>query len=102
MSETILGRIYWRLYMWKLKLILASSERKTKHLRRRYCRYGIHKIRNESLSIWDLKTRKQTVRYLHCQYCHYKFFASQSQKDKYEKISGNYIFNRKTEIYKNS
>ena len=81
-----LEEIKWKFKWWKLKLTCASFDRKTKHLRRKYCRYGIHKIHSGSLTVQQSGKRKIHIRYLRCVFCKWLFFAKKSDKDRYNLI----------------
>lgn len=81
-----LEEIKWKFKWWKLRVTCASFDRKTKHLRKKYCRYGIHKIRSASITVHQSGKRKIHIRYLRCVFCGWLFFAKKSDKEKYNAL----------------
>jgi len=81
---SFLQDLKWELYMLKLNFIVASIDRKNRHLRRRYCRHGIHKIKIGHISRIS-STEERTLHYIYCDFCNYKFFATESDKEWYSK-----------------
>ena len=78
-------KLKWDFNMWRLKRLSVKAERKFKQLRKKYCRKGIHKLKQGSCSLSDGK-KTIKVDYLKCQYCNWKFFANKKERDLYNKI----------------
>lgn len=79
--------IRWRIGLWRILLSTSKYEHRIKHMRRKYCRFGFHKIKNSSRSYYssegDINLK---INFLRCQFCNYFFFASKEDKDTYKKI----------------
>lgn len=58
-----------------------------KHLRKRYCRYGIHKLVQRHIEVGGTNQRKKHVYYLGCRFCNYVFFAKPADKKRYQMIA---------------
>ena len=84
-KTTLWQDIKWKLFMLKLDLSMASMERKNRHLRRRYCRHGIHKITHGHVEHWGSDTTHRRVDFLKCAFCNYMFFATKEDKAWYQK-----------------
>lgn len=82
--QSFIEELKWNPYMLKLILLMASLERKKAHLRKKYCRYGFHKLKQGSTTK-DTHGRITTVHYLYCAICDYKFFATKRDKEWYIK-----------------
>ena len=75
----------WKWYMFKIRFDLMSEYKKQKYMKKNYCRYGIHKIYNHSISFGSGGKRMTHIRFIKCRWCNYIFFANKSDKNKYEK-----------------
>ena len=78
-------RLGWKFYLWKLQLYCAKLDRQTKKARKKYCRYGYHKLRSCGISFGGTGQRMKHIRFLKCLHCNYKFFAKKSDKERYMK-----------------
>ena len=86
MTLNIIEDLKWKLLMLKFKLLMASDERKKEHLRRKYCRFGIHKlVQRRVMKSTSLSKRMKTVYYLGCDFCGFKFFTTKQDKEWYHK-----------------
>jgi len=87
-KQTLIQRIGWKFYMWKLEFFCRHLERKHKAARRKYCRKGYHKLTKCSYSVKEHKKRTIKIDYLKCLHCNYHFFTSVKQKEMYMKLEG--------------
>jgi len=76
----------WKFVWWKLNLSKSTNDLKLKHLRRKYCRYGFHKLSAGSTTYKYHSQNEIHIKYLTCKFCKWKFFANQEENDKFEKI----------------
>lgn len=85
-EQNFLERIKWKLWYWRFMLTKRNHDLLLKHLRKRYCRYGIHKIVQRHIEVSGTNQRKKHVYYLACKFCNYLFFAKPADKKRYEKL----------------
>jgi len=86
---SIIEDIKWKLYMWKLRLTLAKMDLVQAHYRRKYCKYGYHKLRKGNIGRGGTNQRMKYVHFLKCVHCDYIFFAKKSDKERYLKFTTN-------------
>jgi len=80
-------RIKWKLWFWNLMGKQREAERIKKHVRKKYCHFGFHKLRHQSYGIGGTGQRMKYVHYLACDFCNYIFFASKNDKKRYENFT---------------
>ena len=81
----LMKEIKWKCFMVKLRLGLMKEEVIHKYMRKNYCRYGVHHIRNSSISYGGTGQRMKHIRFLKCLHCNYMFFAKKTDKERYLK-----------------
>ena len=64
------------------------SEKERESARKKYCRYGLHKITSGSSSFQfhDMK-RKRKFDFIYCRFCNWKFFATKKDKEDFVELS---------------
>jgi hypothetical protein len=77
----------WKLFMAKVNWGLMKTESVRKYMRKNYCRYGMHKLKSGWVTHQKDGKRKTYIRYLHCQFCNYRFFARKCDLNKYEQLT---------------
>ena len=80
----------WKFYMWKIRLSLWDIDRKSKRARKKYCRYGYHKLTSNRVGYGGTGQRMKHIRFLKCAHCNYLFFAKRSDKERYLKFQKRY------------
>ena len=85
---SLIEDIKWKLFLWKIRLPLAKYNFIDKYARRKYCRYGYHKLGSSYVGYGGTGQRMKHIRFLKCTHCNYMFFAKKADKErflKYEK-----------------
>ena len=75
--------IWWKSYLFSLKIKINRHEKEHKKYRSIYCRKGFHKLYNAYIAQGQSGKRMRKVWYLKCRYCDYVFFSSPNDKKKY-------------------
>jgi hypothetical protein len=74
----------WKWMLWRIRFANKKSEVIRAHFRRKYCRYGLHKLTTGMVSHGGTGQRMKTVRFLRCAFCNYLFFAKKGDKARYD------------------
>lgn len=81
--------IKWKLFMLKIDILMFSEEAKQRHYRRKYCRFGIHKINSNHVERWThggtAEETHRRVDFISCSFCDFKFFTTKDDKAWYHK-----------------
>jgi len=80
----------WNFFMWKMRLLNVILDRQNKKARKKYCRYGYHKLTSNSVGYGGAGQRMKHIRFLKCRHCNYLFFAKKTDKDRYLKYKERY------------
>lgn len=83
----------WKWMWWKIRFANKKSEIISAHFRRKYCRYGLHKLTTGLVSHGGTGQRMKTVRFLKCTFCNYLFFAKKGDKKRYDAYQHQAKFN---------
>jgi len=81
----MIKEIKWKWLLLKTRLGLSKIDYMDKYMKKNYCRFGIHNIRNSNISFGGLGQRMKHIKFIRCKHCKYLFFAKKSDKERYEK-----------------